>query len=85
MRDRWAGKKPRPAAGFVGARNKVWCQVWQHTPEIPALGKRRQEDCKFQVSPGYIRSSQKKKKKIKSNHRFGGCLLPRQRPKSDFI
>lgn len=67
MRDRWAGKKPRAAAGFIGARNKVWCQVWWRTPEIPALGKWRQKNGKSQVSLGYIiTSSPKKKKKMSS-------------------
>lgn len=63
MRDRWAGKKPRAAAGFIGARNKVWCQVWWRTPEIPALGKWRQKNGKSQVSLGYIITSSTKTKK----------------------
>jgi hypothetical protein len=29
-------------------------RVWAHTPVIPALGRLRQEDWKFQVSLGYI-------------------------------
>jgi hypothetical protein len=34
--------------------SKLGCQVWWHTPVIPALRRLRQEDCKFKVCLGFI-------------------------------
>lgn len=34
-----------------GTEEDFCAWVWWHTPLIPALGRMRQEDCKFEVSP----------------------------------
>jgi hypothetical protein len=34
-------------------KEKTWSQAWWCTPVIPALGRLRQEDHKFQTSLGY--------------------------------
>jgi hypothetical protein len=38
--------------------------VWECIPAIPAIGRQRQEDLKFEASLGYIAKGYLKKKKV---------------------
>jgi hypothetical protein len=51
--------------------------VWQCTPVIPTLGRRRQEDCEFEGSLGNIaRPISKTNKQTKRNrHNYIFCLI----------
>jgi hypothetical protein len=58
-------------------------RLWWLPPEIPALGKLRQEDCKNQASLGYIVSPISRKKTEREREREGKTERNKERRKEE--